>query len=55
MMRDSCQYKGDVEEGRIQYGNIMAASIGWQMLINWMRKLTLLTRFAIVSNDVLDT
>jgi hypothetical protein len=35
---DSCQYETDLRSGRVQFGNLVAASIGWQMLLNWLRK-----------------
>ena len=35
---DSCQYTADLISKNVQYGNIIAASIGWQMVMNWMRK-----------------
>jgi hypothetical protein len=34
---DSCQYRADAIRNKAQFGNIIAASVGWQMILNWSR------------------
>ena len=32
---DSCQYGWELDGGKVSFGNLIAASVGWQMIMNW--------------------